>query len=137
MRYVLAGATLATMLASSVATAQSVLCRQLEGQIRLAEMNMAAEFAEGVGDNSAPRETTRQLRIGNQWAAVQAHLATMQANSCAPISRAISGSRYIGAALACSTDRLRGQSNPESCKRSTWKADESVIEPAQVGAHSS
>lgn len=120
-------ALLAAMVAAPAAAAAqgAQLCQKLEGQIRNSEMNIASEFAEGVGDNSAPRAQMRELRAGNAWAQIQTMLTLMQMNNCPPVARVVSGTPYMLNALSCSTDRLRS-SNPDSCNRKNWKPDPAI-----------
>jgi hypothetical protein len=113
----------AVILATSASWAigePSQLCKQLESQIEGAEMSISANYAEGVGDNSAPRATLRELRTSNEWAEIRVSLSQMQANRCPTLTRVISGTRFMTPALTCATDRL-GATTPDSCKRSTWK----------------
>ena len=121
--------SLVTLLATATAAvspvfAQSQLCQQFDSQIRLAEQNIASEFAEGIGDNSAPRATNRELRVNTYWTQIHVNLVQAQSNRCPPITRVISGSHYLSAALTCATDRMRsGGTTPDSCKRSNWKPE--------------
>jgi hypothetical protein len=101
----------------------SQVCQQFEWQIRTAEMNLAAELADGFGDNSAPRETNRQLRYANSWASVQTHLGLMAANKCPLFSRPITATTYLTAALECATARLKAEKDSPKCRRNLWKAD--------------
>jgi hypothetical protein len=122
MKFNVVVAALIYAAASSACLAQSALCKQLDAHIQREEKDIAAEIASGMGDNSAPRETTRQLRISNSWSAIHVAMVNMQANHCPPIGRDISDTTYIVAALACATDRLAGAtSSPPSCNRTDWK----------------
>lgn len=113
------------------ASAQSI-CEQLAKSIQLSEGYMSTELANGLLDNSAPREMVRQAKIANAWASVNAALAVMQMNKCAPYPRTIREHAYISAALKCkkAIESARPpapgepfQRAPE-CKSETWVRDE-------------
>lgn len=78
-------------------------------------------FAEGVGDNSAPRETNRQIETSNSLAQGSMIITLMQARHCTPPDHAPSIKRYFSPALTCSTDRLKAE-DPASCKMDNWQA---------------
>ncbi|HEX4695277.1 hypothetical protein [Sphingomonas sp.] len=127
--------TVAILLASTPATAQTkpvapasataaggtcaALAREYEG----ASMDLAANYAEGVGDNSAPRATLRAMEDANTLARAHMTLDLMRDFRCTTPKNAPDSMLYLSAALNCATDRLKGggTTTPPSCDRSTWQ----------------
>ena len=85
--------------------------------------DLASNFAEGLGDNSAPRATLRAIEDSNSL--TQAHMALdlMRDYHCPMPKDAPASAYYLSAALTCDTDRLKakGSDTPDSCDRSKWQ----------------
>jgi hypothetical protein len=77
-------------------------------------------LAEGVGDDSAPRETYRQIKSSNSLAQANMAVELMEAHHCALPDHVASVKRYFSPALTCSTDRLKTE-QPDSCKMESWQ----------------
>jgi hypothetical protein len=109
--------------APAVRAQGNALCSQLDSHIRQEQKLIASETAQGFGDNSAPRETSRQLRISNSWAAISVAMLNMQANRCPALGRDVSDVAYLIPAMNCATDRMRASpsSRPESCNLENWQ----------------
>lgn len=105
--------------AAALAGTCATLMRQYDG----ASMDLAANFASSVGDNSAPRATLRQMEDANSLATAKIALDLMRDNRCPMPKSAPSMGPYVSQALACATDRMKasGSESPESCKRENWK----------------
>lgn len=101
------------------ATTCSILASTYEG----ASMDLAANRAEGVGDNSAPRATLRAMEDANTLAEARITLDLMRDHKCALPKSAPTSIFYLSDALSCATDRLKSQGagSPPSCDRSKWK----------------
>jgi hypothetical protein len=108
---------------ASTTSGSSAVCSQLAGDYDQVEKALAMTFAEGVGDNSAPRETYRQIESSNSLAQANMIITLMEARHCALPDHAPSIKRYFSPALTCSTDRLK-TSQPESCKMENWQPSE-------------
>jgi hypothetical protein len=80
--------------------------------------------SEGVPDNSAARETNRQLEKVVTTNIMQMHLTLMQANKCTLPTANISDVDYYIDALSCTTAMLKAppgeKEMPPECDRSKW-----------------
>jgi hypothetical protein len=110
-------------LSAPVATGSVVICAKLASDYDQVEKSLAMTEAEGIGDNSAPRETSRQVEQSNFLARASMALTLMQAHHCTLPDHAPSVIRYLSSALTCTTDRLK-TSQPDSCKMEDWHAGE-------------
>ena len=99
-------------------------CDALAADWRRFEMNMADRFADRIGDNSAPRATMRAIEEGNDLLKANMTLQFMRDNKCSLPKAAPSGSSYIGAALECSTQRIKAgfEASKAVCDRANWIA---------------
>jgi hypothetical protein len=122
----LAGASLSSIAANAFAApvpaaASSGVCASLAHDYDQVEKGMALTWAEGVGDNSAPRDTGRKIEASNFLARASMMLTLMQAHHCQMPDHAPSDGRYMSNALTCSTDLLRSGADAPSCKMETWQ----------------
>jgi len=117
------GAAASLLTLGSPATAQPVAgkCAALAADYEQIEKAMASRWTDSLGDNSAPRATLREMEDANGLAQAQIILTLMQANRCPLPDHAPSLKRYVTAALACSTARLKGSSEAPECKMETWQ----------------
>lgn len=130
MRIILAIAL--TLTSSIPAMAQTTLsalgpkastCETLAADWKRFEMNMADRFADGIGDNSAPRSTLRAIEDSNDLLKANITLQFMRDNKCSIPKSAPSGRPYISAALVCSTQRLKSAEAAKAvCDRANWIA---------------
>ena len=99
-------------------------CEALAADWKRFDMNMADRFADSVGDNSAPRATLRAIEEGNDLLKANMTLQFMRDNKCSLPKSAPSGSGYLGAALECSTQRLKVgyEAAKSACDRANWVA---------------
>lgn len=90
---------------------------------------MAWTRASAVGDNSAPRETTRLLSRLLEREKQTQHLMMMIALKCSnlPIKGLNDGQKYYSSALKCQTallsQRAGDSSFPEACQRNNWQQE--------------
>ena len=77
--------------------------------------------AEGIGDDSAPRQTNRDVENSNSLLRASMVLTLMQAHHCALPDHSPSMATYLSPALSCVTDRLKGTSEPPTCNQATWQ----------------
>lgn len=110
----------AGVLACFSAHADQALCDRLTKAIVASEKTVALEMTAGLGDDSAPRETSRQLRAANAWTAITTNLHQMELNRCAPLARVVGPDPYTFAAAKCALDS-RLESSPDSCKTAAWE----------------
>jgi hypothetical protein len=96
-------------------------CTALTSDYDQIEKAMASRWTDSLGDNSAPRATLREMEDSNGLAQAQIILTLMQANRCPLPDHAPSLKRYLSAALACSTARLKSSSEAAECKMETWQ----------------
>lgn len=92
------------------------LCKSSESLIEDALKAIAFENVAGILDNSAPRETNRQLRVLAATGSIQIQQAHMQELRCAPIVLPISHLYYSSAALACAL----AKGDEAKCDRKAW-----------------
>ena len=81
---------------------------------------LSSIFVEGIGDDSAPRETSRQLRALNVRMEQLIVIQQMQSIGCKLPEQISSISHYLSPALDCGNARLRGNSESPKCDRDTW-----------------
>jgi len=112
----------------AMATAPAGTCGTLMRQYDGASMDLAANFASSVGDNSAPRATLRQMEDANSLATAKIALDLIRDNRCPTPKSAPSMAPYISQALTCSTERMKasGAESPASCDRANWKTESSA-----------
>lgn len=115
-------ALVALMMVAGYAQADS--CDALQGKYVEQDKELASIKAAGIGDNSAPRESNRQLQAGNVLAKKQLLLTTMSLQKC-PLPKSFETS-FIVSALSCATETMRGYNSDaakEACDRSKWRPD--------------
>ncbi|WP_308911941.1 hypothetical protein [Pseudokordiimonas caeni] len=97
-------------------------CDLLAADYKRVEQNMAVRMAESVGDDSAPRATLRAMEELNDLMMASMTLQFMRENNCALPKRAPNAGKYLGRAVNCETQRLRGsqQQIHEACNRANW-----------------
>lgn len=130
VRMILTGALVLTSPMSAVAqtAAASVpklsTCEALAADWKRFDMNMADRFADGIGDNSAPRATLRAIEEGNDLLKANMTLQFIRDNKCPLPKSAPSGTSFISAALECSTQRLKVgiEAAKIVCDRANWVA---------------
>lgn len=108
-------------LAAAAAAATSGVCSKLSAEYDQTEKGMAMTDAEGVGDDSAVRETNRQIESSNFISRAGIMVTLMEAHHCALPDHAPSPVRYLSAALSCATDRLKSGVDAPACKMETWQ----------------
>jgi hypothetical protein len=104
------------------ATAAPSTCVSLSRQWQGIEQELAASYARGIADNSAPRATLRAQEETNGLLRAQMLIDMMKDNRCAVPKSPPTIAPYISAALACETDKLRSAASqlPQSCNRGNW-----------------
>ena len=100
---------------------QRTLCGVYDNIYESANKNMASIFSEGIIDDSAPRETNRQLRILNERMLQIIVLFQMQAHGCAiqKMPSIIAG--YVLQAAKCQTEMSKGNFDSPKCDRDSWE----------------
>ena len=98
------------------------LCGIYENIYEGANKEMALISGEGTFDNSAPRETNRQLKILNERVLQLIVISQMQAHGCAiPKIPSDGDIGYTIHAIECHTERMKGNFNSSKCDKSSWK----------------
>jgi hypothetical protein len=107
----------------SATPTESPACAKLGADYENASKELAMTYAEGVGDNSAPRATMREARNGNVLEKARLTVELMRGNSCRIPTEPPSLARYLSPALACQTALLGAQGGnlPPACDMSTWQ----------------
>ncbi len=100
------------------------LCEAYNNTYTEANKNLAMITADGISDNSAPRETNRQLETLNQRTLQLMLIQQMEAHGCRVPKLISTGGGYLGNALACS---LKSYDSPE-CDRQKWKSSRDDLE---------
>lgn len=103
--------------------ALSGTCASLTRTYEGVSMDLASNFADSVGDNSAPRATLRAMEDANSLATAKIALDLMRDNHC-PVPKSVpSMASYISQALTCSADRTKtpAATAPASCDKANWK----------------
>lgn len=99
---------------------QDRLCEVYSDLYEGANKELASIAVSGIGDDSAPRETNRQLKKLNERIFQLITVTQMQFHGCTVPKVPSSDIAYIIDAIECSTSRLtEGLDTPE-CDRSSW-----------------
>lgn len=112
------------MLQAAPASAAESACAPLARQWRGIEQDLAADYAEGLSDNSAPRATMREQRETNALLRAQMLLGMMRDNKCSLPKTPPSHVTYALPALTCRTDMMKNYAAkelPASCDRDNWE----------------
>lgn len=116
-------AKLLALLSFSASAFAQVNCATLELAWIASEKTIAMERLGYLGDNSAPRETARMVRAGQEVTAQLANAILMQQLKCPlPPSPAGDHQRFSKAAIDCGIERMgwRGSETPPKCKSADW-----------------
>lgn len=95
----------------------SDLCSSLKSSIDLAMRN-AAKVGRPNFDNSAPRETLRQMQLNNWYLKINNMLKIMEINKCT-MKETVDENVYSEAALKCVFDN-----GGEECNQLKWEKNE-------------
>ncbi len=114
-----AACALVVLLIAGDATAAD--CAALLQKYTMMTKRVAMEGADGVGDNSAPRETMRQLKIVNLNLMRQMNLDMMIAGKCPLPTNPVGDGEYLVNALECSTKITQGDHKAKECVMENWK----------------
>lgn len=112
-------------------------CKELTAAVEASQKELAFQHVDGLLDNSAARETNRQLRSLNELQAIRANLVLMQSARCAMPAQPIdsSGSEFISAALDCKLaiekNGVQADEAKVACKRSDWSRGQKSAAPAE------
>jgi hypothetical protein len=98
------------------------VCDRLNANIESNLKDLAFERTSGLIDNSAPRETNRQLKASSALAAIQLTINQQQIAKCKPYVEPVTGKEYEAAASKCYLAFQTGQkeSIKDACDRSIW-----------------
>lgn len=120
MKLFLRAAVAAAAFVAAPAFAQST-CDALQLAIEAEIKDAALSSVLGIGDNSAPRATLRQLEIANNLSTIQANLTLMAQNKCPARTAPIIPAVYLSNALDCNIAIMKGEKNAPACDKSTWQ----------------
>lgn len=119
-----------TALASNK-TPQQVLCEVYENVYENANKSIASIDVKGIADNSAPRESNRQLKMLNERILQLIVIQQMQAHGC-KVPKAIStGAGYMTDAVKCRTEQLKGNVSAPECDQTKWNSSFDDLEHFQ------
>lgn len=96
-------------------------CQDFETAIDGDTKGIALIMAEGLGDNSAPRQTNRNLDINSKFQLININLQLQIQNKCPVRKTSINPMVYIGEALDCNLARLKGEKDSPTCDTRNWK----------------
>jgi hypothetical protein len=104
------------------AGASSGTCARLNGEMEQLKKSLAMNFADGIGDNSAPRATMREAQYQSLLGRVRLTMDLMRDNRCKMPTSVPTGVEYASAAIACASARMEagGASSTASCDQSKW-----------------
>lgn len=97
------------------------LCEAYNNTYEGANKSMASIKAEGYGDNSAIRATTRHLRMLNERMLQVIVIQQMKAHGCSIPKITSGGVGYLTHALECQTEKIKGRVASPECDTSKWK----------------
>lgn len=108
-------------LQASEKTTQQALCGVYDSVYEGANKTIASVKAGGTFDNSAPRESNRELKVLNERILQLMVIQQMQAHGCQIPKTTSSGVGYMIDALKCATERIKGNVNASECDQRNWK----------------
>lgn len=128
MRFLVFLGSLLAVAPISAQTRNQTDCASFTQAVTASEKAMAAEDADGVADNSAPRATMRELRINKELQLVAINLGLMARHGCAPRPYPVSTQAYMLPALECANAVMRRRlasdsSIPLECDRTRWRRE--------------
>ena len=112
-------AFIAASVFSVSAQAQST-CQDFENAINGETKGIALIMAEGLGDNSAPRQTNRNTEINGKFQLININLQLQIQNKCPVRKTPINPMLYIAEALDCNLARLKDEKNSPACDMMNW-----------------
>jgi hypothetical protein len=96
------------------------VCDDLKRQFDFSNRSIAEINADGIVDNSAPREASRQAKISNHKLDQLMILEFMKAHKC-PFDAKLGGSvLYALQALECELEKTKGNFKSEKCNTLAW-----------------
>lgn len=104
----------------SPALAQST-CNALSETVESQLKKSALSWAEGIGDNSVPRATLREIEISNALAIARMNLDLMAYNKCPGRIKPVNPMIYMNEALDCNLQRLKEVKDAPACNMQDWK----------------
>lgn len=109
----------------TVSASEPPKCGKLLDEYDMADRGIARVLVEGSADNSAPRESNRQMRILNATMNKSITLQLMQAAKCGQLPDAAdSAADYLGAATLCQAELLKHSYVTDRaaalCNMTTW-----------------
>lgn len=96
------------------------LCEECEKSIDHSLKLIASYYADGIADDSAPRETSRQLKMNNEYFKIMINLQLMESNNCKPINHTLNYTKYLKDAIECATQKLMGNYDSPECDINSW-----------------
>jgi hypothetical protein len=95
---------------------------------------IASERAEGISDNSAPRETMRVIKINNYLQVINMNLMLMKEAKCSLRKKPITMGEYMKEALECQLAQMKGEKDSPACKMESWKGVDADPKPVATGS---
>ena len=99
---------------------QQTVCDSLAASVEEGVKDLSHYRFDGAFDNSAVRETNRQLQKVVTTNLIQANLTLMQANKCVLPKLPINDYAYRSAALKCATSTKPKDEVAPECVRPNW-----------------
>jgi hypothetical protein len=120
MKYLWAGLILSSATLAFAAPPAPKNCSELSSAFTTIDKQNALTWTDSLGDNSAPRETNRQLKMLNGQLRQQMLLDALRTQGC-PLPNVAAGyMRYLDKALECQTDQLKGVKDTPKCDLKAW-----------------
>ena len=102
------------------ARAEETACANFAHVYEESNKAIGASVARSLSDNSAPRQTNRELEIINERLQQLIVLQQMRAYGCRFPTETSGGGAYLMKALECETAMLRGRQDAPECDRDKW-----------------
>ena len=96
-------------------------CSAFNDAVELQLKKAAQNWVAGVGDNSAPRATLRELETSNALALARMNLDLATLNKCPVRTKPLNPMIYMGEALDCNLQTLKGVKDSPACKMQDWE----------------
>ena len=110
------------LMSFGTSAASSKLCGLYDKAYDDANKELSAIDAEGIFDNSAYRETNRQLRMLNERIRQSMTFMQMTHYGCELPKKSSGALEYTAGAAECKAEKSKGKPDSPKCDRSKWKS---------------
>ena len=120
MMRILLSALLGVACLLPAARAEEAACANFAHAYEASNKAIGTIIAQGLTDNSAPRQTNRELGMINERLQQPIVLQQMRAYGCRFPTETSSGGAYLLKAMKCENEMLKGRRDAPECDQDKW-----------------